>query len=213
LFGGIVGADMEAGSQVAVNMINGDSFGKAVSNIDGGKVLASAAVGAATGGLSVVKATTTLARTGKAVGLIGGNVAEGVAHNAIDGNEITASSMAIDATVGVAGAAASSVATSAARNSNNGQRLEGIATRAESRANRAPSNNNQNQSDRARRASDNHAANRGNPVGTATTKGVSVTGAAVNARDSNANGQTVITNSNSSTPADNTRVSIPFRRN
>jgi hypothetical protein len=41
---------------------------------------------------------------------------------------------------------------------------------------------------------------------------VSVTGAAVNARDSNANGQTVITNSNSSTPADNTRVSIPFRR-
>jgi hypothetical protein len=217
LFGGIVGAAMEAGSQVAVNMINGDSFGKAVSNIDGDKVLVSATAGAITGGFSVARNATALGNIGRA---IVANTAEGAVHNAIDGNDITLESAAIDAGIGVLGGGVGNYVSSVARNSTTGRSLNQTARTSERYARNAERGSNRqgkinqrsNQANRDRRTARSYEANRGNAAGTTTTQGISTAGTAATSGSSNSSSQNVITISNSSTPADNTRVATPIRR-
>lgn len=56
LWGAVIGAAVDYGTQVAVNLVQGKDLGDALTDVDGGSILQSAAVGAVTGGLSSLKA-------------------------------------------------------------------------------------------------------------------------------------------------------------
>lgn len=204
LVGAVVGAAVEATSQVVTNMAQGQSFSDAVTNIDAGKVGVATAAGAASGGLSVVKG---LATGVKVAGSVAINVGEGAVQNTLSGEEVTLNSIATDVVFGVGGSAAGEMGARMARNSNSGQRLEGVAVRAESRASRAPSQTNSNNANRARSASDNHAGNRGVVAGKTATAAAQGTTAAISFTNTQASPRT--TQNQGVAPSDKTRVVVP----
>lgn len=58
ILGGIIGAAVDYGTQVAGNLIEGKSITESLTDVDGGSILASAVLGAVTSGASVVMGTT-----------------------------------------------------------------------------------------------------------------------------------------------------------
>lgn len=66
IVGAIVGAATDYGIQVAANLIQGKDLGDAMTDVDVGSIGASAALGAATSGLSVLKAGGSIAKLGAA---------------------------------------------------------------------------------------------------------------------------------------------------
>jgi hypothetical protein len=56
IWGAVIGAAVDYGTQVAVNLVQGKDLGDALTDVDGGSILMSAGVGALTGGLSALKA-------------------------------------------------------------------------------------------------------------------------------------------------------------
>ena len=66
-WGAIIGAGVEYGSQVITNLANGQDFKSSLTNIDGGKIVIAAGVGALTGGLSGIKAIGATAKVYKAI--------------------------------------------------------------------------------------------------------------------------------------------------
>nr|WP_236536190.1 RHS repeat-associated core domain-containing protein [Tenacibaculum maritimum] len=69
-WGAVIGAAFEYGNQVAGNLINGQSFGDALTDVDPEKIFVSALTGAATGGLSVLKAVDTSVKVYKKVAVV-----------------------------------------------------------------------------------------------------------------------------------------------
>src|SRR5690606_26541964 len=55
IWGAVIGAAVDYGTQVAVNLVHGKDAGDALTDDDGGSILLSAGVGALTGGLSALK--------------------------------------------------------------------------------------------------------------------------------------------------------------
>lgn len=87
--GAVVGALAEYGSQVATNLINGESesLGDALTNVSLEKVAVAGAVGAATLGLSSVKVIGTTAKIYKATAMNSVVAGGSMAKQKIDGNE------------------------------------------------------------------------------------------------------------------------------
>jgi RHS repeat-associated protein len=56
IWGAVIGAAVDYGTQVAVNLVQGKDLGDALTDVDGKSILISAGVGALTGGLSALKA-------------------------------------------------------------------------------------------------------------------------------------------------------------
>lgn len=67
IWGAIIGAGIEYGSQVVTNYAQGRTGSDAWTNVDGGKILISAGTGALTGGISSIKAIGATAKVYKAV--------------------------------------------------------------------------------------------------------------------------------------------------
>ncbi|MEG2101794.1 MAG: hypothetical protein RRY99_09810, partial [Flavobacterium sp.] len=67
IWGAIIGAGVEYGSQVVTNYVQGKTGSDAWTNVDMGKVVISAGVGAVTGGISGLKAIGTTAKVYKAI--------------------------------------------------------------------------------------------------------------------------------------------------
>ena len=84
-WGAAIGFVVEYGSQVTSNLIEGESLGDALTNVDGEKILVSTLTGAATGGLSSVKVVGGTVNVYKATAMsatvAGGNIVE----QALDG--------------------------------------------------------------------------------------------------------------------------------
>ena len=67
IWGAIIGAGVEYGSQVVTNLANGQDFKSSLTNVDMGKVAISGGVGALTGGISGIKAIGATAKVYKAI--------------------------------------------------------------------------------------------------------------------------------------------------
>lgn len=67
VWGAIIGAGVEYGTQVVTNLASGRDLKSSLTNVDGGKILISAGVGALTGGISSIKAIGATAKVYKAV--------------------------------------------------------------------------------------------------------------------------------------------------
>lgn len=201
--GALIGGAVEFASQVAVNMTNGDSFTQAVGNVDGFDVFVAAGAGAFSGGLSAARSIGTAVKTGLAVTT---NIVEGAAKSNLGDQtkEYGLNDIAYDAGLGLLGSAGGEVAGRMARNSSEGRRLEGVARRAEDRAERAPSQNNRSNARSTRRSAANYAARRsvmGSSAVTTAWRGA-------NSAESYNGSQLLNTNRSSEdiAPADNTRV-------
>ncbi|NAS14138.1 RHS repeat domain-containing protein, partial [Poritiphilus flavus] len=77
-WGAVIGFAVEYATQVTVNLVEGQSFGDALTDVDGGKLLLATATGAATGGLSSIKTVGSVSKAYKAIAVsstaAGGNV-------------------------------------------------------------------------------------------------------------------------------------------
>lgn len=67
IWGAIIGAAVDYGTQVAVNLVQGKDLGDALTDVDGGSILLSAGVGALTGGLSALKGASGAVKVADAV--------------------------------------------------------------------------------------------------------------------------------------------------
>jgi hypothetical protein len=85
--GAVIGAALEYGTQVVTNRINGQSWGDSLTNVDGGKIVISAVTGAATGGLSSLKAVGASVKVYKAIAATSVVAAGNAANQYKDGNK------------------------------------------------------------------------------------------------------------------------------
>jgi RHS repeat-associated protein len=134
--GAAIGAGLEAISEVSTSMLQGKGFVDSVKSIEVNKVIISAGVGAATSGLSALKAVGTV---GKSAIAAAGNVAENAAHAEVDGEEYGVADAVTDAAVGgvveKAAQVGSAIATAAAGQATKvEQRLSNIAASGRPRA-------------------------------------------------------------------------------
>jgi RHS repeat-associated protein len=128
--GAAIGAVTEIGGQIAVGMVEGKSFGDAVGGIDWSDVGVSTALGAATSGLSAIKAIGTAGKIGIAVA---SNVAEGAiqANTGTTTSEYGAGEAAVDAITGLGGGVAGEVVSDAAKTSKKAGQLTKAAKKAQ----------------------------------------------------------------------------------
>jgi len=87
VWGAVIGAALEYGTQVTTNIVNGQSIGDALTDVDGGKIVISALTGAATGGLSSLKAVDASVKVYKAIATTSVVVAGNAANQYKDGNK------------------------------------------------------------------------------------------------------------------------------
>ncbi len=97
LVGFVVGAAVEAGSQVVAGMSEGKGLIDSVKGIEGNKVLLSAAVGGVTSGVSAIRA---IGLAGRLAVEAAGNVAEGALHAQVDDASYGSAEVVDDAIVG-----------------------------------------------------------------------------------------------------------------
>ena len=129
VWGAVIGAAVEFGSQVAADiLINDASFIDAVTNVDYYDVGIAAGVGLVTGGLSSLKAVGTIGKIGIQVV---GNVVEGTAKAKVGTktNEYTVGSAVTDATIGFVSATAGEVGKKVAQNTKTATVLKKTAKR------------------------------------------------------------------------------------
>ncbi|MDD5703237.1 MAG: RHS repeat-associated core domain-containing protein [Dehalococcoidales bacterium] len=105
VIGFVVGAALEAGSQVVESMHNGQTFSEACSSIDKSDVMIAAGAGAITGGLSAVNAVSTAVKIAKVGVSVATNIGEGAVKAGTGSNteQYGIGDALVDGTLGAAG--------------------------------------------------------------------------------------------------------------
>ena len=165
--GAVIGSLVDYGTQVAVNLIEGDGLGKALTDIDVGSIVTSAGAGALSGGISSIKQVRNASKLAKAgIGLLTDGTASTANQFATGDGKVSLKDVAIDVTVGqVVGKTAGDVVEQVAKNSPEGTVLRNSADRAQRVADQpkrsqARQASKQRKADRAQNKYDSYGANR-----------------------------------------------------
>jgi RHS repeat-associated protein len=129
VIGAIVGAAVEYGTQVANNLITGQSLGDALTNVNSGSILIAAGAGAVSSGASALVPRGVVASVAKAVASTAVDAAESVTKQYVETGDVSAKQVLNDVAANkVGGLMAGKVNTAAIKTSENQlKRVENIA--------------------------------------------------------------------------------------